>query len=206
MRVLPLGRPGQQCMDHVQGGYFMQDHAWQAFSERVSCEDQWHVDCAPIEWPLPTIQVSRLAERNANTLAVIAALEERRAEAGDDESPLMQEMLRMDAKLNALIDIVNQLLVPISTLPSRQPLRFNAIGAILPAPLVPPGEAFLLRLRFDMCRSLPLELVARREKPLDDGRIFVVFAPLSDVLGDAIERLVFRHHRRKVAEARQLII
>ena len=184
----------------------MQDHAWQAFSERVSCEDLWHVDCTPTEWPLPAIRASRLAERNANTLAVIAALEERRAEAGDDDSPLMQEMLRMDAKLNALIDIVNQLLVPANTLPSRQPLRFNAFGAVLPASLVPAGEAFLLRLRFDVCRSLPLELVARQEKPLDDSRMFVVFAPLSDALGDAIERLVFRHHRRKVAEARQLTI
>ena len=184
----------------------MQDQAWQAFSGRVSCEDQWHADCVPIEWPLPAIQASRLAERNANTLAVIAALEERRVELGEDDSPLVQEMLRMDAKLNALIDIVNQLLVPVSALPSRQPLRFNAIGAIVPASLVPAGEAFLLRLRFDVCRSLPLELVARREKPLDDGRIFAVFAPLSDALGDAIERLVFRHHRRKVAEARQLTV
>ena len=182
----------------------MQDQAWQAFTGRVSCEGQWHLDCVPIEWPLPAIEASRLADRNANTLAVMAALEERRAEQAEDDSPLMQEMLRMDAKLNALIDIVNQLLVPTHTLPSRQPLRFNAVGAILPAPLVPAGETFLLRLRFDVCRSLPLELVARREKRLDDGRIFVVFALLNDVQGDAIERLVFRHHRRKVAEARQL--
>jgi hypothetical protein len=93
--------------------------------------------------------------------------------------------------------------VPVSSLPSRQPLRFNAVGAILPAALVPPGEAFLLRLRFDTCLSLPLELVARPEKPLDESRIFAVFAPLGDALGDAIERLVFRHHRRKVAVARQ---
>ena len=66
------------------------------------------------------------------------------------------------------------------------------------------GRDVLLRLRFDVCRSLPLELPAQVERRFDDGRVFVVFAPLSDVLGDAIERLVFRHHRRKVAEARQL--
>ena len=184
----------------------MQDQAWQAFSGRVSCEGQWHLDCVSIEWPLPAIETSRLAERNANTLAVMAALEERRAEQAEDDSPLAQEMLRMDAKLNALIDIVNQLLVPVSSLPSRQPLRFNAVGAILPAALVPPGEAFLLRLRFDTCLSLPLELVARPEKPLDESRIFALFAPLGDAMGDAIERLVFRHHRRKVAVARQLTI
>ena len=184
----------------------MKTSNWDAFEQRVSCEESLHMDVEPLVWPLSKVQQSSLAERNANTLAVIAALEERRAELGEDDSPLMQEMLRMDAKLNALIDIVNQLLVPVSSLPSRQLLRFNAIGAIVPAPLVPAGEAFLLRLRFDVCRSLPLELVTRPENPLDDSRMFVVFAPLSDALGDAIERLVFRHHRRKVAEARQLTI
>ncbi len=155
-------------------------------------------------WPPSQAQQLRLAERNANTLAAIAALEERRAEIGEDDSPLMQEMLRMDAKLTALVDIVNHLLVPTGTLPPRQMLRFNAVGALLPAALLPPGEALLLRLHFDVCRSLPLELPARIERRFDDGRVFVVFALLSDVLGDAIERLVFRHHRRKVAEARQL--
>jgi hypothetical protein len=113
-------------------------------------------------------------------------------------------MLRMDAKLTALVDIVNQLLVPSSTLPPRQLLRFNAVGALLPAGMMPPGDAVLLRLRFDLCRSLPLELPAQVSHQFDDGHTFVVFTLPGDALSDAIERLVFRHHRRKVAEARQL--
>ncbi|WP_426700488.1 PilZ domain-containing protein [Rhodanobacter sp. Col0626] len=182
----------------------MQDDAWLAFSERVSCEEDCHVDCERLEHPLSPTQILCLAERNANTLAAIAALEERRADIGEDDSPLMQEMLRMDAKLTALVDIVNNLLVPTNTLPPRKLLRFNAVGALLPATLVPAGDALLLRLRFDLCRSLPLELAARVERHCDDGRVFVAFAPQGDALSDAIERLVFRHHRRKVAEARQL--
>ncbi|KAA0072274.1 PilZ domain-containing protein [Rhodanobacter sp. T12-5] len=179
-------------------------NSWDDFEQRVSSEEALHVDSEPLAWPPSQAQQLRLAERNANTLAAIAALEERRADIGEDDTPLMQEMLRMDAKLTALVDIVNHLLVPADTLPPRQMLRFNAVGALLPAALLPPGEALLLRLHFDVCRSLPLELPARVERRLDDGRAFVVFAPLSDVMSDAIERLVFRHHRRKVAEARQL--
>lgn len=183
----------------------MQDDVWQTFSERVSCEDSWHVDSAPLAWPLPDAMAQRLAERNLATLATIAALSERHADSADEDSPVMQELLRMDAKLTALVEIVNLLLVPSSDLPARQLLRFNAIGALLPATLVPAGEvSLLLRLRFDVCRSLPLELAAQVERRLDDGRIFVVFAQQGDAVGDAIERLVFRHHRRKVAEARQL--
>lgn len=185
----------------------MQDDAWQAFSERVSCEDSWHVDSEPLVWPLPDAMAQSLAERNTATLATIAALSERHADNTEDDSPVMQELQRMDAKLTALIDVVNHLLVPPSNLPPRQLLRFNAIGAVLPAALVPADDmSLLLRLRFDVCRSLPLELAARVERRLDDGRVFVAFVRQSEALGDAIERLVFRYHRRKVAEARHLTI
>lgn len=175
---------------------------WDEFDQRVSCDESLHVDSEALPWPQAQMHQLQLAERNLNTLSAIAALEERYAET-DDDNPLMQEMQRMDAKLTALVDIVNHLLVPANALPPRQVLRFNAIGAVLPAVLVPPGDSLVLRLRFDVCRSLPLELAAHVERRLDDGQVFVVFAAPGDVLGDAIERLVFRHHRRKVAETRQ---
>ncbi|MDW2983359.1 PilZ domain-containing protein [Rhodanobacter sp. KK11] len=180
--------------------------SWDDFEQRVSCEESLHADCEPLAWPPPPARLQQLAERNANVLAAIAALEERRADAGEDDSPLMQEMLRMDAKLNVLVEIVNSLLVPDGTLPPRQLLRFNAIGAVLPAGLAPAGDGLLLRMRFDPCRSLPLELAAQVARQFDDGRMFVAFAPLGDALGDAIERMVFRHHRRKVAGARQPLV
>lgn len=185
----------------------MQDDTWQAFSERVSCEDSWHVDSEPLVLPMPDAMAQAMADRNMATLTTIAALSERHADLAEDDSPVMQELQRMDAKLSALVDIVNHLLTPLSELPARQLLRFNVIGAVLPAALVPAGHSsLLLRLRFDVCRSLPLELAAKVERQLDDGRVFVVFVQQGDALGDAIERLVFRHHRRKVAEARQLTV
>ncbi|KQX95144.1 hypothetical protein ASD22_14760 [Rhodanobacter sp. Root480] len=180
----------------------MDANSWDEFEQRVSCDESLHVDSEAMPWPDAQAHQARLAERNLNTLSAVAALEERYAET-DDDSPLMLEIQRMDAKLTALVDIVNHLLVPASVLPPRQALRFNAVGAVLPAALVP-GDTLVVRLRFDVCRSLPLELAARVERRLDNGHVFVVFAAPGDVLGDAIERLVFRHHRRKVAETRQL--
>jgi hypothetical protein len=177
--------------------------SWDEFEQRLSSEEQLHADSEPLAWPPAPELLQRLAERNANTLATLAALEERRADLSDDDNPLMQEMLRMDAKLTALVEIVNQWLAPAATLPPRHALRFNAVGAVLPPVLVPPGDGLLLRLRFDACRSLPLELAGQVVRALDDGRSFVAFAIQGDATGDAIERLVFRHHRRKVAEARQ---
>ncbi len=182
----------------------MTDGHWDDFQQRVSCEESLHVDSAPLTWPPSAQEQLRMVERNANTLTAIAALEERALENVDEDNPLMQEMLRMDAKLTALVDIVNQLMVPAAVLPPRQLLRFNAVGAVIPAALASADEALILRPRFDVCRSLPLELAARVERRFSDGQVFVAFALLGDVLSDAIERLVFRHHRRKVAEARQV--
>ncbi len=182
----------------------MDNSRWHEFEQRVSVEELLHVAAEPLVWPVPEGWALSLAERNSDTLAAIAALEERRVDASDDDNPLVQEMRRMDAKLTALVDIVNRLLTPNDTLPGQRPVRFNARGAVIPTELVPAGDTMLLSLRFDHCRSLPLELPAQRERQLDDGRTFVAFSTLSDAQGDAIERLVFRHHRRKVAGVRQL--
>ncbi|EIL92224.1 hypothetical protein UU9_02209 [Rhodanobacter fulvus Jip2] len=179
---------------------------WDEFEQRVSSDESLHADSEAMPWPDAQAHQLRLAERNLNTLSAIAALEERYAADMDDDNPVMLEMQRMDAKLTALVDIVNHLLVPTSALPPRRSLRFNAVGAVLPVALVPAGDSLVLRLRFDVCRSLPLELAARVDRRLDDGQVFVLFAAPGDVLGDAIERLVFRHHRRKVAETRQLTL
>jgi hypothetical protein len=177
--------------------------AWNEFEQRLACEESWHADSQPLAWPVPDALAQRLAERNTAALASIAALEERRVENADDDSPVMQELLRLDAKLNALIDMINRIALPADALPPRQLLRFNVIGAVLPATLVASGEALLLRLHFDACPGVPLELPARVERLFDDGRAFVAFHALGDGVAASLERFVFRHHRRKVAVARQ---
>lgn len=180
----------------------MTDALWLAFSERVCVDDQLRLALLPRGDGASSL--AQLGERNLSTLASIAAIEERRADSADDDSPVLQELARLDAKLNALVDIVNRLLVPTSALPARAHVRFNAIGALVPAALLPAeGDAVCMRIHLDACPSLPLELPARVRRRLDDGLAFLAFEPLGDAAADAIERFVFRHHRRKVAEARQ---
>ncbi|MFC5740483.1 PilZ domain-containing protein [Dyella tabacisoli] len=174
---------------------------WDDFEQRLACEGEWHVDCAPLTWPMDARVAAGYVERNLSVLSTIAVLEDRRSDSADDDNPLMQEMLRLDAKLNALLDIVNRLLVP-TALPTRQTLRFNAVGALLPATLPSESEALLLRIRFDASPGLLLELPARCLRQFDDGRRFVQFEQCSDALREGLERLVFRHHRRKVAVIR----
>jgi hypothetical protein len=101
------------------------------------------------------------------------------------------------------MEIVNRLLLPQSSLPPRMSLRFNALGAVLPWDCLPPvGQPVLLKLHFDVCRALPLELPGTRQAGPTDGKGFVAFDGVSEPVRDEIERLVFRQHRRQVAEAR----
>lgn len=179
------------------------DTSWQDFSERVCVDALLRVAVTPRP---AGASAEGLGERNLATLQSIAALEERRADSADEDNPVLQELARLDAKLNALLDIVNRLLLPGGALPVRQPVKVNAVGAVLPGALVPAAtDGICVRLHLDACPSLPLELPARVQRRLDDGNAFVVFEQLGDAVADALERLVFRLHRRKVAEARHSV-
>ncbi|HTV86119.1 MAG TPA: PilZ domain-containing protein [Dyella sp.] len=173
---------------------------WQEFSQRMAYQGQPHVAAEALE-PVPEA-IARYNERNLHVLRALASFDERRVENPDDDSPLMQELQRMDSKINVLLDIIDRTLVPDSLLPARHAVRFNAVGAVLPESLLPPADTLLVRLHFDACRALPLELAARKGHSLGNGNAFVYFCEMSELVEDGLERFVFCHHRRKVAEAR----
>ncbi|WP_233840676.1 PilZ domain-containing protein [Dyella sp. 2HG41-7] len=174
---------------------------WQAFSERVAYQGRPNLTVDAFD-PVPEA-IARLNERNVHILRSLASLDERRGEnATDDDDPLMQELQRMDSKINVLLDIVDRLLLPDALLPPRHPVSFNAVGLVLPENVLPSVDNLLVRLHFDACRALPLELFAQRGASLSDNNAFVYFCELSEVVEDGLERFVFCHHRRKVAEAR----
>jgi hypothetical protein len=177
------------------------EEKWQQFSERMAYEGSLHIAVEALD-PAPDA-IARYNERNLHVLRTLASLDERRVESNsDDDSPVMQELQRMDSKINVLLDIVDRLLMPSTLLPGRQAVRFNAVGVTVPENLLPTADALLVRLHFDTCRALPLELPSQLGRRLNDGRAFVYFCQLSELVEDGLERFVFCHHRRKVAEAR----
>jgi len=181
----------------------MQDASWQDFSERVTYDDGLHASCAALPEDLSDLQRAAMRERNLSVLGTLAVFNERRSEAVDEESPLGQDLQRLDSKLNVLMAMLDQLLQRDAELPPRMRISFNALGAVLPRSSWPAGhERALLRLHFDGCLALPLELPAHVVQERDADHIFVSFEIADEATCDAIERLVFRHHRRKVAERR----
>jgi Atypical PilZ domain, cyclic di-GMP receptor len=184
-------------------GQSMGESIYREFNDRVSYDGLLHAACDVAGMPDPR-ELTLLNERNASLLATVSSLAERRVDVVEDDSSMTLDLARLDAKLNAVIELVNRLALPSAALPPRVSMRFNAIGAELPLGHLPePGAHVLLRIHFDACRALPLELPGLVVAPPTGGMGLVVFEGLGELVREAIEKLAFRQHRRQIAESRQ---
>jgi hypothetical protein len=181
----------------------MAEGAWDAFCGRVAWSGDFHARfTATAQLPSTAAELASANERHASVLMALSALMERRVDNPDEDSAISQDMARLDAKLNVLIEIVNRLLLPESALPTRTHVKFNATGAWLPdVGGLQAGDSAALVVHFDGCRALPLELPGTVQAGPQQGT-FLAFQGLSDTVRQEIERLVFRQHRRQIAEAR----
>lgn len=180
----------------------MNSNPWDEFSQLLACDGDWLAEVEALGAAPDERALAGYAERNLSALTFMEVFETRRAEPADEEDPLALEIARMDAKLNALIQIINRMLVPDATTRDRVALRFNAVGAVLGAASVPRSDYVILRIRLDACPSLPLELPAQVAQRFADENVFLPFLGVTEGLREGLERMVFRHHRRRVAVAR----
>jgi Atypical PilZ domain, cyclic di-GMP receptor len=155
-------------------------------------------DLLPVRWrpstSAPTdIQAAHFAERNVRVLQACDALEEKGGlEKSDDESPHSADIMRLDFKLNLLLDLAGQLLAQSQPRAEALQIRFNAMGATWKA-----GETLSIGAHGTL--NLPAEVVSGA----DAGFVRVRFLALGETVADHIEKLVFRRHRRQIAGARQ---
>jgi hypothetical protein len=166
-------------------------------------------DLLPVRWraqaeAVSDLQAQQFAERNLRVLQACDALEEQgRTEKSDDESPHSADLMRLDFKLNLLLDLAGQLLAQSQPRVRPAKIRFNAMGATFQSEeALAPGAHGILEITLreiivqPLC--LPSEVVAG-----NPGETRVRFLWLGETVADHIEKLVFRRHRRKIAGARQ---
>ena len=173
----------------------------------VLYEELAYQEVLPVLWRAlpgavdPTLAAS-FTERNVRVLQACAAIEDHRTTEGPEEpSP---ELQRLDFKLNLLIDLVGQLLVANRPRPTAVGIRFNALGAVWRAapPLPEAGAQGIAEIYLRDFIAEPLRLIGRITSVTPDGQIKARFAPAGEAVADLIEKLIFRRHRRQVAESR----
>jgi hypothetical protein len=167
-------------------------------------------DLLPVAWrPLakaPDLAtVTSIADSNVRILQVCAAIEEQGAvEKKDEKSPHSADIMRLEVKMNLLLDLMGQLIAASQPRPPAAVIRFNALGAVWQsrAPLLV-GDQGMLEIYLRDSLPRPLSLIATITQMHPDGQVRAAFAPPGEAASDLIEKLAFRRHRRQVAGVRQ---
>lgn len=144
-------------------------------------------------------------ERNLRLLQSCAALEEHgQHEKPDEDSPHAADIMRIDLKVNLLLELVGHMVARSQSRPAALPVRFNAHGIVwTQKPPVPrAGTRGLVEIHLREALVAPLTLVGVVAEGSSDGHVHVRFDALHESVADHIEKLVFRRHRRQVAGAR----
>ena len=134
-------------------------------------------------------------------------LDERTQDSGDDRDESAPELVRIEQRLNLVIELLGQVLAKSLDLPAAAActLRHESFawtGHELPSS----GECVRLALYLHAHYPKPLVLfghVTHLERGEETQRVTVQLAPLSESVGDWLDRLIFRAHRRRIALARR---
>jgi hypothetical protein len=174
-------------------------------------EELAYNDVLPVAWrPLPDEIDPDLASSygasNVRVLQACTALQEQgQLEKQDENSPHAADFLRIELKINLLLDVVGRILAANQPRPPATAIRFNALGATWQgtAPLPRPGAQGAVEIYLRECVAEPLRLIGRVGNVTPGGEIKVRFLPPGEAVADLLEKLAFRRHRRQVAGSRQ---
>lgn len=158
----------------------------------------------PVSWcPMPAgftdTEFAAMHEGNLMLLNAIAVIDQPQASEGDESGLLHQDMFRIEAKLDLLTSLVTRLLDKYSLVPPLASVTLTARqflwhGQVLPGDA---GLSGIIEIYVHPLVAAPLRLPARIESA---GVAQLSELPLS--LKNALEKFLFRQHRRRVAEHR----
>ncbi len=171
-------------------------------------------DSLPLTWkeldqPLGEGILSHLNESNESFLKIFTALEDHYPmyqEDGDVYADLHQDIKRVDLKLTLLLDLVGHVLNRQLQIPESVPIRIGAQGIEWQAKQIPSEgsninvELFLYP-RYPRPIELPGNVVSAKQDD-NEGRAIVAFQGISESVQDGIEKIIFRYHRRSIANRR----
>lgn len=168
-------------------------------------------DVLPVRWQvLPNSADKDVATsfgaRNLRLLQTWEAMDQLGpVEKPDENAPNAADLMRLELKVNLLLELVGQILATNRPRPPAIPVRFNALGAVwrCQGKLPEAGAQGLTEIWLHDCLAEPLRLPGRITNVTPDGHVKVRFAPVGETIADLIEKLAFRRHRRQVAGSRQ---
>jgi hypothetical protein len=165
----------------------------------------------PISWELrkgeSPAAMQRVAEVNERLLRLIIALGEQKREPAEEEGEFNVELVRIESKLDLVLDMLAQLVNERKSLPPLSSLHLSAGGVkwrtIDRTPAV--DDPVWLHIHLDARAPHALRFPARilAVNGADEGSwVTAAFQPQGEAVEDLLEKLIFRHHRRQVAQTK----
>lgn len=169
-----------------------------------------YADRLPVAWepvaePMDDTFHARLNHDNLQVLQAVGALEENVAEPDEDEDgATAQALARLDRKVNLLLELVGKLVVENGDLPAAVPMQLGSDRLIWSgsALSLERGDTGVAAVYLRASPATPLRLAGRVEGVLgqgDESRYELAYLNLHEPVRNALERLIFRHHRRLIA-------
>lgn len=171
------------------------------FGDALGCEERLPAAFEPGIRP-----PAGAAHGAAMLLRALAVMEEGGEPEREDNDPRAAELSRIEAKLDLVLALLGAVAAARAPDLAETPVRWSRLGARLHLTAVPAVPHGLLRVHLDPRLPQPLELPVRvvGTEALGAGWLaWLRFDGLDPGLESALERHVFRRHRRAVAESRR---
>lgn len=141
---------------------------------------------------------------NEKVLRMVAALDEMHIDTREEPGHA-HDIARLEFKINMLMDLVGQLLERQLELPARRNICVNAHGMqidLSEQDAIDPGQLIKVSIYFVESYPRPVDLFVSIANTSPHHTVSGQVLALSESVQDLLERLIFRQHRRNVAQQR----
>ena len=165
--------------------------------------DNISIDWKPVDHHPDDARLALVNESNEAFLRAVSALGAFSADGSEDEVGLSQEILRLDLKVNLLLDLVSQLIYQQLEIPEKSEVTISSTNIQWNATNVPvPGTTVFVQVYIQHGTPKPLCFygkVQSSQEQFDSGLALVSYMGLSGSAQSWLDKLIFRHHRRAIA-------
>lgn len=175
------------------------------FGEALVCSDElsWTLTPGP-DRADEILRHQAMAER----LLRSAASAEASGPEDPEHSPQDSALLRMEAKIDLALELLGRMLSAEQPQSAPRPVRWSRLGAqVVASSERTAGSRHLLSLQLPTGLNLPLrlpvEVLASEARDSGHWALWLSFTPAPAGLEAALERFLFRQHRRQIAAHRR---
>lgn len=172
------------------------------FDDTLHCDEHRPAAFAP--GALDAARIAQAQARAETLLLALAQSEETRLDENEEHGEVPLAMQRVEAKLDLLLGLFSTLLRERDGALAPRPLRWSTRGARLDGAHDASAVGTTGLLRMQPAEWLPdlVELPAR-VVATDGDQLWLAFDTLTPALTEALERHLFRLHRRQIAQSRR---